>query len=368
MAQAFAFADHLGPEKVIEIYDPAAGLRAILVVDNVAMGPAIGGVRMAPDADVAECFRLARAMTLKNSAAGLPHGGGKSVIVSDSKIPTKEKECLVRSFASAIEEIRDYIPGPDLGTNETAMAWVKDAIGRAVGLPRELGGIPLDEIGATGFGLSVALQAAEEFSGVRVDGSSVAIQGFGAVGQHAARFLAANGARLVAASDSQGCCYDPKGIDVQSLTTFKQGGRSVADYPAAQSMDPDALLDVECDIWIPAARPDVLRADNVGRLRASVVAEGANIPTTLDAERLLEERGVLVLPDFIANAGGVVCAAMELARATESQAMKVVEERIRANVREMLAISRSEKKTPREAATEMAQARVQKAMSFRKTS
>ena len=367
MAESFRYADTLGPEKVIEIYDPGTRLKAILVVDNVAMGPSIGGIRMAADVSVEECVRLARAMTLKNAAAGLPYGGGKAAIVSDSKISSSEKERLIRSFAAAIEDINDYIPGPDMGTNEITMAWIRDAIGRAVGLPRELGGIPLDQIGATGFGLSVALHAAEEFSGVRIDGSRAAIQGFGAVGQHAARFLVARGACLVAASDSQGGCYDPAGIDVQALTEFKRGGRSVGEYPAAESVDSDMLLDIECDIWIPAARPDVLRADNAGRLRAAVVAEGANIPATPDAERLLAERGVLVLPDFVANAGGVICAAMELAKATESQAMHVVEEKIRANVRDMLTVSREEKKSPREAAIDLAQARVLKAMSFRKS-
>jgi glutamate dehydrogenase (NAD(P)+) len=191
MSKAFVYCDELGPEKIIEIYDPHTRLRAVLVVDNVAMGPSIGGIRMASDVSVEECVRLARAMTLKNSAAGLPHGGGKAVIVGDPAMPSADKERLIRSFAHAIADIVDYIPGPDMGTNEVAMAWVKDAIGRAVGLPREVGGIPLDEIGATGFGLCVAIEAAERFSDLRIAGARVAIQGFGSVGKHAARFLCA---------------------------------------------------------------------------------------------------------------------------------------------------------------------------------
>lgn len=368
MAEAFQYSDELGPEKVIEIYDPDSQLKAVLVVDNVAAGPSIGGVRMAVDVSVEECVRLARAMTLKNAAAGLPHGGGKAVIFGDPRMSLSHKERLIRSFAKAIGQIRDYIPGPDMGTNEAAMAWTRDAIGRAVGLPREIGGIPLDEIGATGFGLSVALETAETFTDVRLAGARVAVQGFGSVGKHAARFLVARGARLVAAADSRGCTIKPEGLDVDALIRFKDSGHSVAQFADAQSHGLEAIIDVDCDIWIPAARPDVLTADNVHRLKARIVAEGANIPATPEAERALAERGVLVLPDFIANAGGVICAAMELNNLTESQAMEVIEEKIRRNVHDVLSIARDNDVLPREAAEALARERVLSAMSYRKTS
>src|SRR5512139_3162654 len=146
MEDTFRFADEFGPARIISIYQPSFGLKAVLVVDNTSCGTAIGGVRMAPDVSVAECFRLARAMTWKNAAAGLPHGGGKSVIFGDPKRPTAEKERVIRAFAQAIGDLHDYIPGPDMGTDETCMGWIKDEIGRAVGLPSALGGIPLDEI------------------------------------------------------------------------------------------------------------------------------------------------------------------------------------------------------------------------------
>lgn len=133
---SFVFADDLGPEKVIELYDPKAGLKAIVVVDNTAAGPAIGGTRMAPDVTAEECFGLARAMTFKNAAAGLPHGGAKSVIAADPAMPPVDKERLIRAFARALAEITSYIPGPDMGTNEEAMAWIRDENGRSVGLPR----------------------------------------------------------------------------------------------------------------------------------------------------------------------------------------------------------------------------------------
>lgn len=367
MAEAFRYCDELGPEKIIEIYDPLSQLKAVLVVDNVAKGPSIGGIRMAPDVTVEESVRLARAMTLKNAAAGIPHGGGKSVVVGDPRMATTDKEQLIRAFANAIEVITDYIPGPDMGTNEVAMAWIRDEIGRAVGLPCEAGGIPLDEIGITGFGVTVALEVAQDFCDLQIDGARVVVQGFGSVGKHAARFLVDKGARLVAASDSRGCCLNAAGIDVQALIEFKEAGHPVSEFSGGEALDRDAVLDVECEIWIPAARPDVLTADNIDRLKTLVVAEGANIPATLEAERILAKRGVLVLPDFIANAGGVICAAVEWMKGSETQAMIEVEEKIRANMIEVLTAARDENKLPREAAMDMAQGRVLEAMAVRES-
>ncbi|MBT8079160.1 MAG: Glu/Leu/Phe/Val dehydrogenase [Gammaproteobacteria bacterium] len=366
MTDEFLFCDDLGPEKIIEIYDPETALKAVLVVDNVALGPAIGGVRMAKDVTLEECARLARAMTLKNAAAGLDHGGGKSAIVADSRTSAAEKEALIRAFARAIRQIVDYVPGPDMGTNETAMAWVKNEIGRAAGLPAKLGGIPLDEIGSTGFGLAAALKVAQDFAEFRIEGGRIAIQGFGAVGQHAARYLSDMGAVVVAVSDSRGAVHNADGVDVKALIEFKRAGNAVADLGIGDKMESDALLDVDCDVWIPAARPDVLTASNVHRIKAKIIAQGANIPATEEAERMLAERGVLVLPDFIANAGGVICAAVELAGGTEADAMRMVEDKICANLRSVLEVSEKENLLPRVAATKMARKRVLDAMASRR--
>lgn len=366
MTHAFSFGDELGPAKVIQVREPGIGLAAVLVVDNVARGPSIGGLRVAPDVSVDECFRLARAMTLKNAAAGLPHGGGKSVLWGDPRMPRERKERLVRAFAHALRTERDYIFGPDMGTDETCMAWVKDEIGRAVGLPAALGGIPLDEVGATGWGLLHAAEVATRHLGLKLDGARVAIQGFGAVGRHAACFLAGRGAVLVAASDSQGAIADARGIELAALAKLKRDGRSVAEHGAGRRLDRDAVIDVECDIWIPAARPDVIREDNVGRLRTKLVLEGANIPATAGAERILHERGVLVVPDFIANAGGVICAAMEYAGATQAVAFQAIEEKLRANTEAVLEAAVRSRILPREAAAGLATERVRAAMATRR--
>ncbi len=368
MEDVFAFADELGPLKVIHVHEPSASLRAVLVVDNIAKGPSIGGVRIAPDVSTEECFRLARAMTLKNAAAGLPHGGGKAVVYGDPRMPPADKEILIRTLANALRNTEDYIFGPDMGTDETCMAWVKDEIGRAVGLPREIGGIPLDEIGATGWGLCHATKVAAQYCGLELAGARVAVQGFGAVGKNAARFLGDRGAVLVAAADSQGTIHNPAGLDVQQLIAIKQQGGSVIDHAGGETKDCDAIIDVECDIWIPAARPDVIHADNVQRLNTKLIMQGANIAVTHDAEQMLADRDILCVPDFIANAGGVICAAMEYRGASEGAALQFIEEKLRRNTELVLAEAKERHILPRAAAMEMALARVKKAMSLRRFS
>lgn len=251
------------------------------------------------------------------------------------------------------------------------MAWVRDEIGRAVGLPAEIGGIPLDEIGATGWGLLHAVKVACEFQQRELAGARVAVQGFGAVGKHAARFLAAEGAVIVAAADKKGTVSCAEGLDVAKLRALKEEGGSVIDYPDGPDVskgNADSIIDVECDIWIPAARPDVIREDNVDRLNTGMVVSGANIPMTAGAEKILHERGVLCIPDFIANAGGVICAAMEYQGASQAAAVNTIEEKLTYNVRRVLDIARAKNCLPRQAAEEMAHRRVRRAMGLRRWS
>lgn len=363
----FRFADDIGPAKVVHLTERTTGLRATVVLDNVAIGPAIGGVRMASDVTTEECFGLARAMTFKNAAAGLRHGGGKSVIAADPGMPTADKERLVRAFARGIADLTEYVPGPDMGTDETCMAWVHDEIGRAVGLPAAMGGIPLDEVGATGYGLAASIDVAAAHLGMDLHGARVVVQGFGAVGIHVARFLAERGCLLVGAADSGGGIVDPHGLDVEELVRTKSSG-SVVNHPTGDVIGREAIVGVECDIWIPAARPNVVHAGNVDTVRARVVAEGANIPTTPEALNRLHERGVLVLPDFIANAGGVICGAVEYAGGTRSNAFRVIDERIRANTAEVLDRVVRDRVPPRDAALAMARHRIDAAMRLRRFS
>lgn len=354
----FQFADDLGPGKILHLYDPMTHLKAIVVVDNVVRGPAIGGVRMAPDVTTEEVFRLARAMTLKNAAADLPHGGGKSAILAEPKMSLAQKERLMQAFAQGIRDLRDYIPGPDMGTDEQCMAWVKAEIGRAVGLPGEMGGIPLDKMGATGFGVAIAAEVASAFAGLQLQGARVVIQGFGSVGKHAARFLAERGAILIGASDSRGTIFNPKGIDVVQLIALKEAGGSVIQYPNGKSLDREAVVGLDCDLWIPAARPDVVRAENVDRLQTRLVIQGANIPFTLEAEQICHERHILIVPDFIANAGGVICGAVEYSGGNQDLAFQTIADKIRTNTQLILERSIKAGLLPRESAIALARQRI----------
>jgi glutamate dehydrogenase/leucine dehydrogenase len=344
-----------------------AGCQAVVSVDDVTLGPAIGGVRMSPDVTVAEVARLARAMTLKNAAAGLAFGGGKAGIRTPQRFSPQDREAVVRSFAYAIRHLVDYIPGPDMGTDETAMAWIRDEIGRAVGLPALLGGIPLDEVGATGYGLAVCAQALDDAGRLELSGARVAIQGFGAVGRHAARFLQERGARVVAVADRSGGVYEPAGLDVAALTAAKLGGQSLADLPDLKPLSAGELIALDCDMLVPAAQPDVVHHGNADSVRAKVIVPGANIAVTDAAERSLHARGVLCVPDFLANAGGVICAAVEYRGGDQDRAFKVIEKRISANTAELLDRMRSQSQQPRMAAERMALERIEAARGYRRT-
>ncbi len=366
-AQWQQLSDDLGPEKVILINEPEVGLRAILVVDNTAAGPAIGGIRMAPDITVDEVFRLARAMTFKNAAAGLRHGGGKAGIFGDPDMAALDRERLVRAFGAAIATTTDYIPGPDMGIDESCMAYLHDEIGRVVGLPKVLGGIPLDTLGATGFGLAIAAEVAEEFGHLRLEGARIVVQGFGAVGTHAARFLADRGAIVVGVSDSRGGIVAEDGLDIDKLLVWKSEGNPVREFAGGTPVFHDELIGLDCDIWVPAARPDVFTAANAGDVAARVILPGANIAVTAAAENIFFERGILSIPDFIANAGGVICGAVEYAGGTATQAFQVIEEKIRINTREVLELAKRERSMPAAAALRIAESRVREMMSYRRS-
>lgn len=355
--------DNLGPLKVIQLHFPKTDFRAIVVVDNTALGPSIGGVRVSLDVTVNEVMRLARTMTMKNSIAGLPHGGGKAGLIADPKDPKKEQ--YFRILAKTIKDLTDYIPGPDMGSDEVAMAWVYDEIGRAVGLPEELGGIPLDKLGATGFGLAECAEVACPYAGIALKGAQVSVQGFGSVGKAAARFLAEKGAIIVAVSDTKGSICNPDGLDIKELIETKEATGSVINYKKGRVNKCAALFLMPCDILIPAATPDVINKDNVNEIKARVILQGANIPVTKEAEEIFHQKGILSVPDFIANAGGVIMAAVEYAGKTEKEAFEAISTRIKANTKKILEKSKKENIFPMQAAEEIAKERVLRAMRYR---
>ena len=356
--------DELGPA-LVAFLRPCAGVQAVVVVDNVALGPAIGGVRMRPDVTAGEVARLARAMTVKNALAGLPHGGGKAGIAAPG-LEAAGHERVMRAFARAIQQLTDYIPGPDMGTSETSMAYVRDEIGRAVGLPAVLGGVPLDELGATGFGLAVCADVLVEAKMLDLDGARVVIQGFGAVGWHAARLLAGRGGTIIAVSDSRGATWNPGGLDVTALHTHKISAGPVAEFPGGTAVPRDDIIGLDCELLVPAAQPDVVTTDNAAKVQARVILEGANIPVTVQAEAQLAERGVLCVPDVVANSGGVICAAAEYRGAGHAEAFTEIREKVRDSTAELLDRLQHAPLTPRAAASQMARERLRKALALRR--
>jgi len=359
----FESADEIGPEKIVFLYEPRTRMKAIVVVDNIAAGPSIGGVRMAIDVTADEVRRLARSMTYKNAMAGLPHGGGKSGIIADPK--TANMEQILRTFAKGIKNLQEYIPGPDMGTDESSMAYIYDETSRAVGLPVELGGIPLDEIGATAFGLAVCADIAKDYVPFDLNGARLTIEGFGNVGKPAARFFDERGARFIATSDSKGTVYNPDGIDVKELIKVKETTGSVINYKDCEVLKTSDLLNISTDIFIPAARPDVISEANSDVLDAKLIIEGANIPITVEAEKSLHDRGILIIPDFVANAGGVITASVEYHGGTETQAFDRIKSTISRNTKEILDIVKRDNTYPRETAESIAKQRVLRAMKYR---
>jgi len=371
------FADEWGPEKVIQTYDPKTGMKGILVIDNTVLGPGKGGIRFRPDVHKEEVFRLARTMTWKCALAELPFGGAKSGIIADAKkISKDEKKSIIEAFSISLKPVcpSHYVAAPDMNTGEEEMKWFAEANGSmkaCTGKPKELGGIP-HELGSTGFGVYHATLVAAEHMGMDIKKSTVAIQGFGNVGSFVAKFLSEKGAKIINVSDSKGCLNVPEGINVEKLLRIKKETGSVINYSEkaikSRDMHPgqtfkcDMIFELPVDILIPAAIADVITKDNVDRVDTKIIVEAANIPIRHDIEKILHQRGILVVPDFVANAGGVISSYVEYINGTPEKMFKLVEEKIEKNTKMVLDQSKKEKINPRDAAMEIAQERVRKAM------
>ncbi|MEU1883687.1 Glu/Leu/Phe/Val dehydrogenase dimerization domain-containing protein [Streptosporangium sp. NPDC020072] len=317
MTDALEIVDDWGPEKIVVVSHRRTGMKGVLVVDNTARGMGKGGTRMAPTVTVAEVARLARNMTWKWAGADLFYGGAKAGIAADPASP--DKEAILRAFVRALynEVPREYVLGLDMGLTEDDAAVVQDELGdrgAAVGTPAHLGGIAYDQLGVTGFGVAEAADAAAAHLGRPLGGARVAIQGYGAVGRAAARRFSALGAAVVAVSTAYGAVYDPVGLDVAALESARDeyGDAFVTRFDGGGFLPAGRELLVDCDVLVPAAVQDVIDEDTAQRVKASLIVEGANLPTSAAAQEVLSGRGVTVVPDFIANAGGVIAAAFAM--------------------------------------------------------
>jgi len=293
------------------------------VTHNIARGPSKGGIRYHPDVTLDEVKSLAMWMTWKCALMGIPFGGAKGGVVCNPKELSRfELERMTRRFTSEIiNEIgpEKDIPAPDVGTDASVMAWIFDTysmnkghsvLGVVTGKPIMIGG-SLGREEATARGALYCIRQAILRREARLDGMTAAVQGFGNVGSHLARFLAEDGAKVVAISDSGGGLYNLNGIDVQAAIAHKRETGRLEGLKGAEAITNDELLLVECDLLAPCALEQVITADNADKVRAKMICEGANGPVTPDADEILEDRGVLVLPDVLANAGGVVVSYFE---------------------------------------------------------
>lgn len=372
-----SFADEFGPEYVIEVYDKKVGLNGILIVDSLALGPSKGGIRMTPTVDVPEVFRLARTMTWKNALAELPFGGAKAAIKATTEdIKNKErKKVLIQAFSKALKPLvpRKYIAGPDVNTGEQEMQWFFEANGdwractgkpanvcmKLFGKPGEKCGIP-HEFGSTGFGVAHATVIAAEHIGLGINGAVIAIEGFGNVSTFASHHLSKFGAKVVAVSDSKGAIYNQEGLDVEKLFEVKEKTGSVVNYKPGKVLPNKEIFELPVDVVIPGALPDVITKDNVNRVKAKIVVEAANIPTTPEMEEILHKRNVLVVPDFVANAGGVISSYAEYRGYNPKRMFDLIEKKIKRNVKIVLQRAKKENVKPRDAALKIAQERLRK--------
>jgi glutamate dehydrogenase (NAD(P)+) len=362
--------DEFGPEKVIIVYDPRTQMQGYLVIDNTARGPGKGGVRMRPDLKLTDILRLARTMTWKNAASDLPLGGAKGGIVATPK--DHNREAIIRAYARAIGSYipHEYAFGLDMGLTEDDAALVVDELGdrkAATGKPTSLGGIPYDELMITGFGVVESLDVACQKAGIELGGARVVIQGFGAVGKGAAHFCHEKGAIIIGVSDigvsdSKVALWDSQGLDIEHLLQVKKTTGSLDDVQCGKRIALGEELFLDADILIPCAVGDVISKENVDNIRAQIIVEGANFATTREAQQVLHERGIIFVPDFIANAGGVIAAYTEMLDGTPSQAIENTRNKVRKNTAEMFHISEEEGLMPLDAALKMATERVIAAM------
>ena len=294
------------------------------VIHNEILGPSKGGIRYAPDVNVNEVKALAAWMTWKCAIVNVPFGGAKGGVVCDpSTMSPGELERLTRRYTANLRDVfgpdKD-IPAPDMNTNAQIMAWIVDTYSMhtrnsstavVTGKPIILGG-SLGRVEATGRGVMQVTLSAMEKVGMRPGQSTVAVQGFGNVGSIAAKLLSEKGCKIVAVSDVSGGYYNENGFDVDDLIRYSsENKRSLAGYPEAEEISNEQLLTLEVDVLVPAAKEDQITSANAPDIKAKIIAEGANGPTTPAADRILDENGVLVVPDILANAGGVTVSYFE---------------------------------------------------------
>lgn len=376
----------LGPKEKIEIsIDPVlsngkvVNLKAFIVRHNDILGPAKGGIRMTPEVSLDDITGLAMEMTWKTSLIGVPFGGGKSGIHFDQmSLSPSDKEIVIRAFTRGARHYigpEMYIPAPDMGTNEEDMGHIRDCISYSegtsitkgcfvTGKPIILGGI-VGRREATGKGVVYTTLAMCEKLGLDITKMRIAVQGFGNVGSVAAAEISRYGAKVVAVSDLSGGVVNSEGLDIDALLQHvKDTNDGVKGFKKATEIDKEKVLEIDCDILIPAASGSQITLRNVEKVKAKIIAEGANAPTTPEADEILNQRRVSVIPDILCNAGGVFVSYLEYTQETQREQMTIdqVEQRLSDRMRQRFStvydFAREKGLTMREAAMNIAVRRV----------
>jgi len=376
MADVFEWMDEWGPEKIIVVHDTKTGMKGMLVIDNTARGPGKGGCRMDANMTLMDCFRLARTMTWKWAMADIFLGGAKAGIRNDPKSPYKEE--IIRAYVKKIRKFLpdEYVFGNDMGFAEKEGAIALDEMEdmkAAVGTPAELGGLPYDELGITGYGVVEAAECAGPYRGVELNKATVAIQGFGAVGAFSAKFVKGKGSKVVAISSVEGAVYDPQGLDIDRLLALKEkwGDAAIQKYGKGEQIPLGKELEVAADILIPGATGDQITEKNMKNVKAKLIVEGANFPTSAAAQKYFHEKGIVLVPDFVANAGAVMGAGKAMDNRYSCDILEpqevydTVKRKMWKNVAMVLDESKRSKRLPREVAEAISQERVRKAMELR---
>jgi glutamate dehydrogenase (NAD(P)+) len=290
---------------------------------NITLGPAKGGIRYHPDVSLDEVTALAAWMTWKCAVAHVPFGGGKGGIICDpTRMSRRELESLTRRYVAEIIDAigpEKDVPAPDVNTNDQVMAWIMDTYSMHVGhtstavvtgKPIEMGG-SLGRREATGRGVMIVTREAAKHLGLDIKKATVAVQGFGNVGSVSADLLAGIGAKIVAVTDWKGGVQNPNGLDIPQMIEFSKQHKTIDGFPGGDPIENDQLFSLDVDVLVPAALENQITEENASTIKAKIVAEGANGPTTPDAHRMLHERGIFVIPDILANAGGVTTSYFE---------------------------------------------------------
>jgi glutamate dehydrogenase (NAD(P)+) len=339
----------------------------VVVIDNVALGPALCVVTMAPDISLASMTQSARYGTLMHAAASVPHGGAEAVVLASTDLDRNRKRTLLRCFASALNDRRALVASPGDGVDAEGMGWMLDEGMVVAGRPPELGGSALDRAAATGLGVTESVRAAVDYCDIELSGARVVLSGFDGPARQAGRYLADAGATIIGITDSRGAVHDPEGLNVYELASCAEDGQPVSARPGTKPTALEAMVGIDCDIRIEAG-PHRITPAEARELRARLVVEAARSALPLEAELALRHRGIACLPALVAGAGGAIAQSLELRGVPSQSISEVIRQRLMDTTHAVLSESSKQRRLPSEVTCALARRRLENAIAARRWS